>query len=314
MAAMAPDGSDTPDWVGNDWESILDFLRGQSASLDPVARALLEQGRIGEPYDDDETGLTRYSQALRTRADALDSQSQRLQLVANLLDSAIEGDNRGRIHSILDPEEIRDASALLLKNARGRVSIWDGVRGCGPLITGELAEAREDATNRGVEMRIIFDEGALHESRSAEEVERSLAGGPEVRIIQQLPLCMLLRDGEEALLVTPGPEGPIMARRVLLAALVALLHGMFDRWWQQAMPVSLRQRRKDSEQLVEEPTSETLQLIGMLSRGLTDQAIAREMGVSQRTAARRVADLSELLEAQSRFQLGVQAARRGWVH
>ncbi|MFI6060373.1 hypothetical protein [Streptomyces sp. NPDC051286] len=38
-----------------------------------------------------------------------------------------------------------------------------------------------------------------------------------------------------------------------------------------------------------------------------------ELGVSERTVARRIARLQEVLGAQTRFQLGVQAGRRGWL-
>ncbi|MFE7393699.1 response regulator transcription factor [Streptomyces sp. NPDC057582] len=61
------------------------------------------------------------------------------------------------------------------------------------------------------------------------------------------------------------------------------------------------------------PTDDTRQLLTYLSGGLTDESIARELGVSERTVARRIARLQEVLGAQTRFQLGVQASRRGWL-
>ena len=44
---------------------------------------------------------------------------------------------------------------------------------------------------------------------------------------------------------------------------------------------------------------------------MNDKAIARQLGVSERTAHRRVAGLMTRLGAESRFQAGVQAARNG---
>ncbi|MFE3902834.1 helix-turn-helix transcriptional regulator [Streptomyces sp. NPDC059153] len=55
------------------------------------------------------------------------------------------------------------------------------------------------------------------------------------------------------------------------------------------------------------------QLLSYLSAGLTDESIARELGVSYRTVTRRIARLQEMLGARTRFQLGVQAGRRGWL-
>ncbi|WP_406385668.1 response regulator transcription factor [Streptomyces sp. NBC_01618] len=61
------------------------------------------------------------------------------------------------------------------------------------------------------------------------------------------------------------------------------------------------------------PTNESRQLLSYLSAGLTDESIARELGVSERTVARRIVRLQEMLGARTRFQLGVQASRRGWL-
>jgi AraC-like DNA-binding protein len=58
---------------------------------------------------------------------------------------------------------------------------------------------------------------------------------------------------------------------------------------------------------------ETKRLLTYLSAGLTDESIAREFGVSERTIARRISRLQETLGAQTRFQLGVQASRQHWL-
>jgi DNA-binding NarL/FixJ family response regulator len=54
-------------------------------------------------------------------------------------------------------------------------------------------------------------------------------------------------------------------------------------------------------------------LLAYLNAGLTDEAIARELDVSERTVGRRISRLQDMLGVASRFQLGSQAARRGWV-
>ena len=52
-------------------------------------------------------------------------------------------------------------------------------------------------------------------------------------------------------------------------------------------------------------------LLTMLSAGMTDEAIARQLGVSARTVQRRISDLMETLGSRNRFQAGVQAVRHG---
>lgn len=54
-------------------------------------------------------------------------------------------------------------------------------------------------------------------------------------------------------------------------------------------------------------------ILSLLSAGRTDAAIARQSGISQRTVERRVRALMNQLGAATRFQAGVQAARRGWI-
>jgi DNA-binding NarL/FixJ family response regulator len=52
-------------------------------------------------------------------------------------------------------------------------------------------------------------------------------------------------------------------------------------------------------------------LLQLLTAGVKDQAIARQLGVSLRTIRRRLANLMHEAGAVSRFQLGMLAGRRG---
>ena len=54
-------------------------------------------------------------------------------------------------------------------------------------------------------------------------------------------------------------------------------------------------------------------LLEQLAAGAHDEQIARKLGISLRTVRRRVAALMTELGADSRFQAGVEAARRGWL-
>ena len=51
----------------------------------------------------------------------------------------------------------------------------------------------------------------------------------------------------------------------------------------------------------------------LLAHGLKDDAVARHLGVSVRTARRFIADLHERAGAASRFELGVKAKELGWL-
>ena len=54
-------------------------------------------------------------------------------------------------------------------------------------------------------------------------------------------------------------------------------------------------------------------ILTLLLAGLTDQAIGGQLGMSLRTVQRRVSGLMDRAAVVTRFQLGHEAARRGWV-
>jgi DNA-binding CsgD family transcriptional regulator len=58
---------------------------------------------------------------------------------------------------------------------------------------------------------------------------------------------------------------------------------------------------------------ETSHVLRLLAQGATDEAIARRLGVSDRTVRRIVSGLMERLEARSRFQLAVRASGAGLI-
>jgi DNA-binding NarL/FixJ family response regulator len=88
----------------------------------------------------------------------------------------------------------------------------------------------------------------------------------------------------------------------LLDALIAL----FESVWSRAIPVQDRTLPiADRIQLTEVQG----RLLDLLDAGLTDEAIARHLGLGYRTVQRRIRELMELFGAKTRFQLGVQTVR-----
>lgn len=88
---------------------------------------------------------------------------------------------------------------------------------------------------------------------------------------------------------------------------VAYLCNIFDQTWDLASPFSAA-----AGQGLEEVAREIHEtIIRLLAAGLKDEAIARRLGMSLRTARRHIADIMQELGAGSRFQAGVAAAARG---
>jgi DNA-binding NarL/FixJ family response regulator len=61
------------------------------------------------------------------------------------------------------------------------------------------------------------------------------------------------------------------------------------------------------------PDLQSGRILELLGAGLKDEAIARQLGVSLRTVQRAVRTISMALGVTSRFQLGAEACRRGWI-
>jgi DNA-binding NarL/FixJ family response regulator len=75
----------------------------------------------------------------------------------------------------------------------------------------------------------------------------------------------------------------------------------------QAPPASPRRRPAAA------PTREQQAILALIGAGLTDEVIAARLGISVRSLRRRSQRLMYEVGADNRFQLGVEAARRGWV-
>jgi DNA-binding NarL/FixJ family response regulator len=54
-------------------------------------------------------------------------------------------------------------------------------------------------------------------------------------------------------------------------------------------------------------------VLELLQLGMKDETIARQLGVSLRTVRRRIAALMDDLGVDTRFQAGLEAARRGLI-
>jgi DNA-binding CsgD family transcriptional regulator len=147
----------------------------------------------------------------------------------------------------------------------------------------------------GVTYRTIYDMASL--SSPADLVAVRSSG---CRMLRDVPLKLLVVDRRTALLPTGADVVVELGPSSLLDALLRL----FDLLWQQASPVA--------PTVSEGPlTVEDQQLLSLAAAGLTDQAIARRLGVAQRTVERRMQRILRALDATTRFQAGLRAGQQG---
>ncbi|MET9677577.1 helix-turn-helix transcriptional regulator [Streptomyces sp. NPDC006482] len=163
---------------------------------------------------------------------------------------------------------------------------------------------------RNVRCRSIYDRRALDRPRSVADITTYQAAGEDVRVLDELPLKLLVSDRSTALL-PGGDDRPGEWLAVRGSALVDGLVSLFELLWERSVPLA----PVHAETEVTEaglPASDA-QLLGLLFAGLTDAAIARQLDTSVRTVQRRLTRLMERAGVGNRSQLAWQAARGGWL-
>jgi DNA-binding CsgD family transcriptional regulator len=158
----------------------------------------------------------------------------------------------------------------------------------------------------GRRMRGLYPRDVVGDPRRLAYVRRWAGAGEEVRITNRLPPPIAV-FGDEVALVASSPAHGAFDGRILVRApaLVSLVTELFERYWENAVPLR--------STTVGVGRNERLEILEGLTLGSTDEAMARQLGVSLRTVRRRVADLMAELGATTRFQAGMQAVRRGLV-
>jgi hypothetical protein len=154
----------------------------------------------------------------------------------------------------------------------------------------------------GRRSRAVYPLRALHEA--PDSLHMRVDVGEEVRLIDDLPTRLMVIGGTHA--VVPEPLGYADSPRLLVrqGSLVGALTLLFELYWEKSVPVS---------ELSGSSSTERTFLLRQLQVGAKDEQIARTMGLGLRTVRRRISGLMIELGADTRFQAGVEAARRGWL-
>ena len=176
-----------------------------------------------------------------------------------------------------------------------------------PAVTVHPSEMRfisviESTIKTGRRCRGVYPVAAL--KHSPDVLRMRVEIGEEVRILPRVPTHLMVVGSTHAMF--PDPLGPVEQPMINVRqrAIVELITSYFEELWRRALPAA---------ELEDLPSADRRLLLEELARGAQDEQIARRLGVSLRTVRRRVAELLDVLGATSRFEAGVEAARRGWL-
>ncbi len=233
------------------------------------------------------------------------------ELAARVRKVTQEVDPSQLIEIVTGEGSIRQLFLQVIKSAREEIAVFD----CPPYATevNEAMDVQEDRLRTsGVQFRTVFDRSLLEDPAHVRRIIQGVEAGEQGRVAP-VPLKLAIIDREWGMLplLHAGGETPeavlIVRRSVLLDSMLAL----FESVWQHA--VDVKPQTGDELELTGTPEGELRQLAQLMAANMTDIAIARHLGVSERTVRRRIKDLMDELRVDSRFVAGVRAVERGWL-
>lgn len=278
--------------------------------IQQAARVLEQHGMIEERpggilhVEPPEVAVPAYLGALERRVRSTRDMAPRL---SELYRQAHEGTRGTRaaqpdVRLLTGHAEVDAASSRLVAAATRSIDVmatpasWESALG--------LVAARGERLNR----RAVLDERLLDDQEALARILALRESGVDVRITLRVPLTFHIVDERAVLLQVddgPGSTG-VAGFEVRHRQLVEGLVRIFWLTHEHANPVPVTRRTAHSRSRDRE-----VRMLALLATGASDSVIARRLGISQRTVERHVRNLMDSLGATTRFQAGVQAARKG---
>ncbi|BBC34921.1 putative erythropoiesis-stimulating protein [Streptomyces graminofaciens] len=212
------------------------------------------------------------------------------------------------VEQLVGLDQIRDRLAALTREVTEEfLAFAPG----GPQTTDNMAASRPlnaALLGRRVRMRTVYLDSVRADRPTVEHARWLTSLGGQVRTVPSLPTRMIIMDRRTALI--PVSSDDTSAGAVLLTGqgTLSALHALFETTWVAAQPLG-DAVPVDAHGL----TGQQATVVRLLAEGHTDDAIAKRLGVSPRTARRIASELMERLEARSRFEAGVRAVQHGWL-
>jgi DNA-binding CsgD family transcriptional regulator len=165
----------------------------------------------------------------------------------------------------------------------------------------------EDALTRGVELLTLYQDSARKDAATYAYARWLTDLNGEVRTAPVLPPRMLIFDRMRAVIPINPANTRLGALYTSEAAIVTSLVAVFEQAWETAVPLGADVGAADGNEV----SAVERELLRLLARGLTDEAVGHKLGTSGRTVRRQVAAIMERLGASSRFEAGLKAAQLG---
>jgi hypothetical protein len=164
-----------------------------------------------------------------------------------------------------------------------------------------------EAVRRGRGSRAIYPLAIVDDTHDS--VRERVDAGERIRMLADVPSRMAVFGRDVAVLPDRWGGGPIGSALLLREpAVVRACRALFEELWDRALPVPAL-----PDAGAEEADAGRRLLLELLAGGAKDEQIARATGLSLRTVRRRIAAMMADLGVDTRFQAGMESARRGWL-
>ncbi|MFC9624163.1 hypothetical protein ACFTXM_30685 [Streptomyces sp. NPDC056930] len=310
-------------------ESEIGALVGESTGcVEEVARALdvlVERGLASVRTDADAVLRYRASSPVLALGPLLESRRAALRRVESLVTTLAERHRSAQVHASGAPIEVLSGAAairrrLLLMQDQATVEVCTmmPLREVHAVITVEdnHDEIEDVLMRRGVALRSVIERDWLEHPEMAATAAAYAAQGQHISVVDALPIKLIIVDRRVALLpLAPerddvDPVALAVHGTGLLTALSSLFEGHFGRGW-RLLPSGADPGAGHTGGAGLDTIDR--QIVSLLYVGLTDAAIARQLGMGHRTVQRRLQSLMAEVGAATRFQLGWHAACSGWL-
>ncbi|MFG1695292.1 helix-turn-helix domain-containing protein [Nonomuraea sp. NPDC049309] len=219
-------------------------------------------------------------------------------------------------------DEVNQRWVQMQRDTRAQMRGFDRPPYAAPAQHREPNSVELDLLRRGVSYRVIYDSSVLEMSGWLEDVTIGMQHGEQARIHAGLPMKLGISDDRLAIIPLMRAGDDVLSASYLIhpSPLLDALIALFEALWDRSVPVRLpgaggagglagageiasdRDLPPDEERL-----------LTLLAAGATDRSAARALGWSERTVQRHITRLMHRLGVRTRFQIAMEATRRGWI-
>lgn len=163
----------------------------------------------------------------------------------------------------------------------------------------------------GCTYRSLYEGSSLDLPGQMEAIRVACGLGEQARVLWGVPMKMVMADRQVAIVpLETAPDTIEVAAVVHASSLLDSLHVLFELLWDRGTPIGdPRLEGEFAAAAWSERESQQASLLTLMAAGVPDKAIARQLGVTERTVQRRIREAMSEHSAHTRFQLGLTLGR-----